>query len=549
MREGLCYRWNYAVQSQTSNGKTTYLANNPANVLWLSGKYLKVDACQAGLNLWEVVARDEAGIILPLKLKANENAQPELLNLSKPASNLVDESFTCNGEPGWYNGTYFDEIYHARTAYEHLHGQAPYETTHPPLGKLLMSASIAVFGMTPFGWRFAGALIGVLMIPALYLLAMQLTRKRYVATVSMLALTFDLMHFTQTRIATIDSFPVFFILLTYLFMIRYMQMDAFFVSDHARPKLMDKAYVKTLFPLCLCGICMGLSIASKWIGIYSAVGLAVLFFLTQYRYLRVNDTAWKLDPATYRANESARIRAARAFTVHRIAITCGFCVLFFVFIPAAIYCLCYIPYLSPTGPVTLKRIIAAQKGMLSYHSQPGLGADHPFQSPWWQWPFILKPMWYAQDTFEPVGYQSTILCFGNPWVFYIGAIAMGVLLVCWIGRYLRIKNNRLILQRGEGDLTFAYVSIGFLVQYLPWVLVPRSMYIYHYFASVPFVILATAILMEHVTRGRKKLRWVVAGIYAAGAVAFFIMFFPYASGRLTSMAWLDAMKWFPRLYY
>ena len=549
MREGLCYRWNYAVHSQTSNGKTTYSANNSANVLWLTGKYLKVNACKAGLNLWEVVARDETGNNLTLNVVSTENAQPELLNVSKPASNLVDETATCVGEPGWFNGTYFDEIYHARTAYEHLHAQAPYETTHPPLGKLLMSAAIAIFGMTPFGWRFAGALIGVLMLPALYLLAMQLTHKRSVATVSMLALTFDLMHFTQTRIATIDSFPVFFILLTYLFMVRYMQMDAFAVSNPSKPKLMDKTYIKTLVPLCLCGICMGLSIASKWIGIYSAVGLAVLFFLTQYRYLRVNDTAWELEVSSYHPNEAGRIRSAQSFTVHRIAITCGFCLIFFILIPAAIYCLCYIPYLAPTGPVTLKRIIAAQKGMFNYHSQPGLGADHPFQSPWWQWPLILKPMWYAQDTFEPAGYQSTILCFGNPWIFYIGAFAMAALLICWITKYIRIRNRKPVLKRGDGNLTFAYVSIGFLVQYLPWVLVPRSMYIYHYFASVPFIILATAILIERFTRKQRTFWWIAAGLYVTGAIAFFIMFFPYASGRLTSVAWLDAMKWFPRLYY
>jgi hypothetical protein len=30
---------------------------------------------------------------------------------------------------------------------------------------------------------------------------------------------------------------------------------------------------------------------------------------------------------------------------------------------------------------------------------------------------------------------------------------------------------------------------------------------------------------------------------------FFVMFFPYASGWLTSTKWLDAMKWFPRIYY
>ena len=85
-----------------------------------------------------------------------------------------------------------------------------------------MSVGIAIFGMTPFGWRFMGALIGALMLPAMYLFGKQLTGKRKFAAFAMLLMSLDLMHFTQTRMATIDSFPTFFIILSYLCMTRYM---------------------------------------------------------------------------------------------------------------------------------------------------------------------------------------------------------------------------------------------------------------------------------------------------------------------------------------
>ncbi|MBR2717342.1 MAG: glycosyltransferase family 39 protein, partial [Oscillospiraceae bacterium] len=52
----------------------------------------------------------------------------------------------------------------------------PYEITHPPLGKAIISLGIRLFGMTPFGWRFMGALTGVLMVPLMYLLVKQLTK-------------------------------------------------------------------------------------------------------------------------------------------------------------------------------------------------------------------------------------------------------------------------------------------------------------------------------------------------------------------------------------
>lgn len=549
MREGLCYRWLYALQSTQSDGEVTYMSDSPTSVVWFTGRYLRLNACEAGLNLWEIVARDENGQTLPLTIVSHTGARTGVLESEKPVENLIDEQDTCVGEPGWYNGTYFDEIYHARTAYEHLHGQAPYETTHPPLGKLLMSVGIAIFGMTPFGWRFAGALIGVLMLPALYLLALQLTHRRSIATVSMLAFSLDLMHYTQTRIATIDSFPVFFILLSYLCMVRYLQTDLFAV-DPEKPRLFDRCLRRSLIPLALSGLFMGLAIASKWIGLYSAVGLALLFFTAVYRQYRVSNVACGLDVEHVKLDDGqkARVRAAQDFTLKRILITCGFCVIFFVLVPCVIYYLCYIPYLSSTGPVTLKRVIDAQIGMLNYHSTPGLGMDHPFQSPWWQWPFILKPMWFAQDYYEPAGYASTIMCMGNPWVFYIGAIAMlGALAAC-VAKYLNLRAG-VSLRQGDGDLTLPVLAVGFLAQYLPWVLVPRSMYIYHYFASVPFIIMATAWWLDRLPRSRPRLRTCVMALYLVGALVFFVLFFPYASGWLTSTEWLDAMKWFSKLYY
>ena len=39
--------------------------------------------------------------------------------------------------------------------------------------------------------------------------------------------------------------------------------------------------------------------------------------------------------------------------------------------------------------------------------------------------------------------------------------------------------------------------IAFAAQYLPWMLVPRGTYIYHYFPSVPFIILCTGLIFEY----------------------------------------------------
>lgn len=548
MREGRCYRWNYALESRTdTNGNVTYSDNSPAGRLTLHGKYVRLNAEAAGLNLFEVAFRSPSGENLPAKVIAHTGDRPDMLTEAQDPAALLDEQDTCVGEPGWYTGTYFDEIYHARTAYEHLHGQRPYETTHPPLGKLLMAVGIAIFGMTPFGWRFAGAFIGVLMLPALYLMTKQLLHRRSLAAAAMSAFALDLMHYTQTRIATIDSFPVFFILLSYLCMIRYLQTDVFAFRQGEEVRCFSRAFWKSQIPLALSGLFMGLSIASKWIGLYSAVGLAILFFTAVWRQFRAGNFAFCCTGRQEMKQEiQKRIEGAQRFTLNRILLTCGLCVVYFILVPCVIYYLSYIPYLSPTGPVTIERVIQAQISMLNYHSTPGLGMDHPFQSPWWQWPLILKPMWFAQDKFEPAGMASTIMCMGNPWIFYLGALCMLGVIGALLCKYFRFGGKGLEIRRGDGDLSLYVIVVGFAAQFLPWVLVPRSMYMYHYFASVPFIIVATVWWMGRIRK--PKARKIVMAVYLVGAAVFFGMFFPYASGWLTSTKWLDSMKWVSQIY-
>ena len=544
MREGLCYRWLYATKALTDDiNSESFAADSAYNVVWFSGKYLRVNAEFAGLNLREIILRDENGDQIPISLVSYDSPEDALRAATSPEA-LIDEQDTLQGEPGWFNGTYFDEIYYARTAYEHLHGQAPYETSHPPLGKELMAVGVAIFGMTPFGWRFMGTLIGALMLPAMYLFGKQLTKNRWFASFAMLLMTLDLMHFTQTRLATIDSFPVFFIILSYLCMTRYVLSDPFAVTApyDAKPRLFTREFIGSLLTLFLCGLFMGFSIASKWTGLYSAAGLAVLFFYAVYRHFRSGLIAYGLQLNQLKRAEAIRVKWSRELLMKRLFTTAGFCVLFFLIIPAGIYYLAYIPYLSPTGSVTIQRIIRVQQSMLAYHSTPGLGMDHPFYSPWWQWPLILKPIWYALDSYVQAGYGANIICLGNPAVFYTGALAMAAVFVMVLRKYSRRKGD---LRDTPDQPVYTILTLSFLTQYLPWVMVPRSMFFYHYFASLPFIILSTAVMASLIEN--KKLRNALMVALLAAALVLFIMFYPYASGMAVSREYMQFLRWFPNL--
>ena len=146
---------------------------NPQTVryLRLTGKADKGLLALGALALYSAVgeSRDPLGRlnVSPAPLSARNGTDLTGITVSG-ADALFDEQDTVPAQSTWYNSAYFDEIYHARTALEHLEGVYPYEVSHPPLGKLIIGLGIRVFGMTPFGWRFMGTLFGVCMLPILY---------------------------------------------------------------------------------------------------------------------------------------------------------------------------------------------------------------------------------------------------------------------------------------------------------------------------------------------------------------------------------------------
>ena len=548
MTEGQCFQWkyltpSYEVGNQHYINSTRYLSG----VQRLSGRYIRVTSQQIGLKVNEIIFRDANGDTIPAKVVAQLNAKEDSTWYSD-AANLLDEQDTLDGQPSWWNSTYFDEIYHARTAYEHLHGTVPYEMSHPPLGKVIMSLGVAIFGMVPFGWRVMGALAGILMLPVMYLLGKQLTKKSTFAFAAAAMLALDCQHFTQTRIATIDSYPVLFILLSWLFMLRFMQRD------------IVRQPVKKLLPdLALSGLFMGLGIASKWIGVYSGAGLAVAFFWTIFRHMRMAATSAHLlkTEKNLSAEDKEILTLRDQTTMKRVLVICLWCLLFFVAVPLTIYLLAYIPYFAYAHFDSLKDYLTAvwnaQMYMFNYHSKPGLGMDHPFYSPWYEWIFNKRPMFYASSEYVTTpGWNYALFCFGNPAIWSAGLVGFVYALFMWAKRHrytLRRDGETLHWTATDWDVTMPFLLLAALSQFLPWVLVPRGTYIYHYFATTPFLMLSITVLFRDITRRFPKTGKWLLGIFLGVCLVMFVAYFPYASGVLTPTWWLDFMEKFLRIYY
>ena len=469
---------------------------------------LTISLHTGSVRINEIALIDENGTPIPVFLDDDSGTQRF----------AFDEQDTIPAAPSYYNGMYLDELYHGRTAYEHLHNLAPYENSHPPLGKLILSIGIAVFGMTPFGWRISGALIGIFMLPVFYVLARKLTRSSGFAMAGTVLFAFDFMHFTQTRIATIDVYAVFFILLMYERMYTYMTLEYFHVP-----------YRSTLIPLGMCGVFFGLGTASKWICIYAGGGLAVLFFATLISRYRTS-IALRLD-------HDREVRR-RADDFPREAIwTLLFCCVFFVAIPFLIYFLSYIPYYRYEASVAegayslsdcFRTFWRYQDFMYSYHAN--LRATHAYQSAWYEWPFTVRPMWYYFSSGG--GKISTMSASGNPAVWWISSIGTAVLFSMRAAR------------RVDRDPALFLIAIGILANYLPWILVSRCTFIYHFFATVPFILLATLYLLRGIEIGHPSIGW-IKWAWAGAALVLFLLLYPGVSGLPVPAEWAALLKLLP----
>ncbi|MFI5254595.1 MAG: phospholipid carrier-dependent glycosyltransferase [Candidatus Limnocylindrales bacterium] len=176
-------------------------------------------------------------------------------------------------------------------------------------------------------------------------------------------------------------------------------------------------------------------------------------------------------------------------------------------VPLAVYVASYIPWVAlgnrwtetfPAGN-TGQTFLALQISMYQYHND--LRATHAASSPWWAWPFDLKPVWFYLGTFG--ARTSLIYDAGNLVLFWLSVPAMAwTAFMAWRRR----------------SLALTLIVIAFLCQWLPWSRIDRVTFQYHYYASLPFVFLALAYFLAELWHGPSGRTWLVARLAVAGTL-------------------------------
>ncbi|MCL2628078.1 MAG: phospholipid carrier-dependent glycosyltransferase [Oscillospiraceae bacterium] len=401
---------------------------------------------------------------------------------------------------------FFDEIYFVRTAVEHIENLNPYETSHPPLGKNIIAGSILAFGMSPFGWRLVGAICGMIMVLVMYVFLKNMFGKTAVATCGSLILGFEFMRFVHSRMGTIDTYVVLFILLSFYFMYRYMSSDP------------DATFSSSLPALALSGIFFGLSFAVKWTGFYAGAGLLIMYII-RLVHLGIHYNSY--DRPSY-----------AKYLIKTFL--CSF--LFFVLIPVIVYYLSYIPYGTARGMTIeggmlwssdyFNLVWSNQVSMFNYHSK--LVAEHGGSSHWWQWLLNIKPIMYVNNHKD--GLRAAYGGFGNPVLYWGGLFAM-------ITMAIRVFTHR--------DSKALFILIGYLSGLLPWVAVTRIVFAYHYFPSSLFLVFALAHLFNTMLERNKPGAKLYVYGYTAVTGSVFAMFYPALSGMYLPMwYYTHILRWF-----
>ena len=397
----------------------------------------------------------------------------------------------------------FDEVYHAFTAEQMFKGNPAawewwntppkgfaYEWTHPPLAKEFMVIAMSIFGDNAFAWRFFSALFGFGVIVLIYLISYKLFKNRLIALFASLTASLDGLLLVMSRIAMNDMYLLFFILLAFLFFL------------YNRKFLM--------------GLSLGLSIASKWTGLFGVEIIGIIY---------IGELILKLR----KKNISKRIAIKNLIAAP----------LFFLIIPLLVYLAVYLPFFTgkhtPPGNnpsvFNTETFIGLQKQIYWYHTR--LKAHHPSQSTPAQWVFDLRPVWIYVDYKDNT--IASIYNLGNPLFMWFGLVSVIFLLF----EFIRKRT-----------FCIAVVLIGYFGFFLPWVGSPRIMFYYHYMPAVPFLAIATGYVLNKLLFQKIGKAFVIT--FLSLLLVLFVYFFPLWTAihipRCINpqgcTSWYDSYFWF-----
>ena len=520
----------------------------------------------------------------------------------------------------WHLGTpkvfEFDETYYAKDAWSMLHNGyvrdyvdtvgkvkvndaildgtttglwegKPSMVVHPDVGKWLIALGEKAFGMDPFGWRIAAAVVGSLMVLVLCRMVRRLTGSTMLGCVAGVLLTLDGLHFVLSRLALLDIFLAFFLLCAVSCLVNdrywFREKMARLLDEHGEEQVRherDWGPVRGLRfrPwLLLAGVCFGLAVGTKWTAIFPMAAFGVLVWLWSAGARRSFGVRWPVV-------RSAIVDGLPAFA-HLVLVA------FVVYVASwtgwLVHANEYEEHLSSTqytrfqsenpckdgetdntlnddrwptatekdasGPAELIQSLRSlwyyHQDVYDFHAHFLNCSEHTYASKPSGWPLLNRPVGVAADTGIQPGTRGCdapagsdclrqVLLLGTPMIWWAGVLALLYAVAIWVG---------------GRDWRFGLAVVGAGSTWLPWLMYDdRPIFFFYAIAMLPFMIIALTLAIGKLIGSstlpstRRTAGVIVAGSFVVLVVVNFAWFWPiWTNGLLTKSEWLDRI-WFHR---
>lgn len=386
-----------------------------------------------------------------------------------------------------FNTLVFDEVYNAKLANYYLIGKE-FVNAHPPLSRYLIAIGIWLGSFLPasadtindltgslrstFSYRWLNALTGSFIPLLIAAIAYQLSRSQRQAILAALFASLDGLFLVESRYALNNIYLVFFGLvgqLLFLLALKHPQRRSLFLMG--------------------AGFSFGATIAVKWNGLGFLLGIYLLFLLS---------------PTT-------RIKWQELF-------------FYLAVIPLIVYSLLWVPHLILNPSYNWWQ---NHQYILNFHRAIGQGSEvHPYCSTWYSWILMWRPVAYFYETTPTTTGKiiNVVYGTGNPILWWFSSGAMLLVLINYLGNFLKFTKSR------KTDFTSTYLLCNYTANLLPWMLVSRCIFLYHYMSAYTFAWLALAWLMDTLMSSQSQLKRVLGIIIITLIVINFSFWLPIYLG-------------------
>jgi Predicted membrane-bound dolichyl-phosphate-mannose-protein mannosyltransferase len=400
----------------------------------------------------------------------------------------------------------------------------PSFVAHPPLGKWIIAAGLAVFGADdPFGWRVAVAVTGILLVVLTMAVAHVLLHRPLLTVIAGGLLAIDGNAIVLSRVALLDTMLAFFALLGVLFVLLDRGWLTARLRDHvARHGASGWGPVLAWRPwLLAAAVAFGLATGVKWSGVYFLAIFGVYVVVAELVLRRrAGIEFWATGGILKQAPVTFLLLVPLAAVVH-LATWTGW------FVTDGGY---HRQWLEKGGqawegalawvPAAFQNWWHYEAAVYAYHV--GETSPHGYQSNPLTWLFLVRPTSMYWNS-RPDGLVETILDVANPLIWWASTAAVAYLVVRVVRRLLR----------GARVWREVFVLVGLAAGYLPWLLyLHRTVFTFYTIAFEPSLILALTMalgmLLGSAThpRSRRTAGLVVVGAFLVACVAVSVFFLP-----------------------